>query len=816
MIYFCRQQQRRALVLQHPSLNGIDYVEVCDTGADCGCGRKLFVTLLKDARHVVLTPAQIRINGGAAAVTATGIVAATADATRTITVLLDSSGDFSTYTFGLVATPATSDPPDGFDPQLSSIEISFKAGCDSAGDCAPVECCPPKAAPAPDINYLAKDFEGFTQTMLDRLAVLAPGWRERHPSDIGIALVETLAYVADRLSYQQDAVGTEAYLSTARSRISLRRHARLVDYRLDEGANARVWIFFEALQDGVVVQPHTPVYPLVSGLPAVLQPGTKATRQLDTALAFETLASATLFKKHNEIPFYTWSDSNCCLPPGSTQATLKGAWPNLRAGDVLLFEERVGPLTGQTGDADPANRWVVRVTRIQATDYLNRPLVDPLDSTPITRIWWDPADGPPFPLCLSSTTDSDHGSRAVPDVTVARGNMVPADHGASRPWEDLSPVPAAETAPVAVTGCTCGSSSPTDPPRARYYPQLPAAPLTFAIDFDAAAPASSFLSATGSPKPQLSVRDDRNVLWDVLPDLLSSLESERALTLEIERDGSVYLRFGDGVNGMPADSAASFQARYRTGNGALGNVGRDTLAHVVTTVAGIRSVRNPLAAAGGRDPESMDHIRQTAPFAFRSQLRAVTEADYGVMAQNDAAIREARGTLRWTGSWYTAFVSVEAVLGDTPPAALIASTRDRLDLLRMAGVDLEVEPAILAGLRIEMDICVDADHFQSDVRDALMRVFISGNQCSGRRGMLNAANFTFGQTIYASPLIAAAQSVDGVASATLTVLQRMADPSFNGAAQGFLIMQRLEIARCENDPNRLDRGIFVLHMDGGK
>jgi hypothetical protein len=29
-------------------------------------------------------------------------------------------------------------------------------------------------------------------------------------------------------------------------------------------------------------------------------------------------------------------------------------------------------------------------------------------------------------------------------------------------------------------------------------------------------------------------------------------------------------------------------------------------------------------------------------------------------------------------------------------------------------------------------------------------------------------------------------------------------------------MHRTEIARCDNDPNRLDRGVFVLHMDGGK
>ncbi len=68
-----------------------------------------------------------------------------------------------------------------------------------------------------------------------------PAWTETHAADLGVALVEALAYAADHLSYQQDAVSTEAYIGTARSRISLRRHARLVDYQISEGCNARTW-----------------------------------------------------------------------------------------------------------------------------------------------------------------------------------------------------------------------------------------------------------------------------------------------------------------------------------------------------------------------------------------------------------------------------------------------------------------------------------------------------------------------------------------------------------------------------------------------
>ena len=94
----------------------------------------------------------------------------------------------------------------------------------------------------PEIDYLAKDYASFRRLMLDRMAVLMPHWRERNPADLGVALVETLAYVGDHLSYQQDAVATEAYLGTARRRVSVRRHARLVDYPMHDGCNARAWV----------------------------------------------------------------------------------------------------------------------------------------------------------------------------------------------------------------------------------------------------------------------------------------------------------------------------------------------------------------------------------------------------------------------------------------------------------------------------------------------------------------------------------------------------------------------------------------------
>ena len=101
MIYFCSQANRRELVLSSPKLNGIDYLEVL---GEPGCGKQLAVTFLKDARPLALTTANVLISGGAAVVASSIEPIASEDPT-VVTFDLDHTGDFSTYTFALVAGP---------------------------------------------------------------------------------------------------------------------------------------------------------------------------------------------------------------------------------------------------------------------------------------------------------------------------------------------------------------------------------------------------------------------------------------------------------------------------------------------------------------------------------------------------------------------------------------------------------------------------------------------------------------------------------------------------------------------------------------
>src|SRR5262249_17961315 len=142
--------------------------------------------------------------------------------------------------------------PAGYDPALAFASFSFKAACPSDLDCARAILAAVEVPPEPALNYLAKDYEGFRGLLLDRLSALLPGWTETSPADGLNIVAEVMAAAADRLSYRQDGVGTEAYLGTARSRISVRRHARLLDYRQHDGCTARTWVRVEVDADSAV------------------------------------------------------------------------------------------------------------------------------------------------------------------------------------------------------------------------------------------------------------------------------------------------------------------------------------------------------------------------------------------------------------------------------------------------------------------------------------------------------------------------------------------------------------------------------------
>ena len=438
----------RRVKVRAAQLNGVDSVEVSDDGL------LLTVMFLGKAPHG-LGPENVRIDGGRRITGLTDITVVDVSIEREedpelddlLYVTLDQAGDTSRYVLSLVETdpygrPGT-EPFRGFDQRYHRASFSFRPDCPTPFDCKEDEPETDGFPAAPVVDYTARDYDTIRKLLLDRLALTTPDWVERNPADLGVTLVELLAYTGDQISYQQDAVATEAYLDTARRRVSVRRHVRLIDYAMNDGCTARAYVTVQTAGD-TTLAPGT--FRFASVDVRTLdphdrpEPGTVIDESdlgdLDergSVEVFEPVVAADpleLKVAHNRIRLWTWGGEVCTLPTGATSATLRDEWDDpetcrerrlaLSPGDVLVLEEVKGPRTGTPGDADPRHRQAVRLTSVT-------PGVDRIEDQPVLEVTWAAEDALRFPLCL--TTRGGRDCLPVEDVSLARGNVVLVDHG---------------------------------------------------------------------------------------------------------------------------------------------------------------------------------------------------------------------------------------------------------------------------------------------------------------------------------------------------------------------------------------------------
>ena len=897
----CHKDLRREEVRRNRRLNGLDYLEV-ESNLEVGSGPVTLSVYFLGKAQVELDKSNVIIEGGRRIddIQVEKVVVRryeTVELDDYMEVTVDKPGDFSTYTLRVVERYAQGDwqPHSAFDPRYDRVNFSFMADCPSELDCKPSAICPPETKQEPEINYLAKDYGSFRQLILDRLALVIPDWKERHVPDIGIALAEVLAYVGDHLSYYQDAVATEAYFDTARKRISVRRHARLVDYPLHEGCNARAWVcvdtksdlppldpkdvyfitgFNDILQVAGNVLSENDLRKIPSNLYEVFEPMIDQGKSETNKGKPETDQKIRIYGAHSELNFYTWGNKACCLPRGATQATLIGELIkdkepkkpcekpdnnkpepktaqseqsaaqqaveqseqatsqqgknkdgdpapklHLNPGDVLIFEEIKGPETGHRGDADPKHRHAVRLTAVEAGK-------DCLYDKPVVEISWAEEDALPFPLCLSSLAQTSE-CEILENVSVARGNVILVDHGRTME-EDLGSVPAKKT-----VECCRGEGVLADKTviPGFYRPSLRYFPLTFSQPLAHDSPASKVpVQNVRLALPQITLggklapNDDTK--WVPRFDLLASGPDDQHFVAEMDNDGRAHLRFGDDESGEQPDAGTGFHARYRVGNGLAGNVGAGAISHVVLRKARLSTnslkVRNPIPAQGGTAPEPVAEAKLYAPHTFRKTLqRAITAPDYAAIVEREFKdkVQRAVAKLRWTGSWYEVLVAIDPLGKEEADSKLLSDITGRLHRYRRMGHDLVVRSARRVPLDIEIMVCVLSNYLHGHIKAELIDLFSNRILPDGRRGFFHPDKLSFGEGIYLSRLVGAAQCVEGVESVEITRLKRLNEPdesSDRAIENGIMPLGSFEIARLDNDPSFPENGKLTLDIRGGR
>ena len=761
----CRDEGRRAAVLGG-GLDGIDTVEV-----ERDNQTTLHVFFLKGGVPAGMNhrPDLCRVAGGER-VTNIHVLDTVLQTVPDLhlDVIVDMAGDFSTYTL-TIAGPL-------LDPFFATVPFSFKAGCPSPFDCPGPAPCPEPPDVEPLIDYWVKDYAGFRQALLDWVAARDPNWLERSEADLGIALLDLFAYTADQLSDYQDRVANEMYLGTARQRVSVKRHSALIDYVMHQGANAHAFL-------QVQVQARADV-----SLPAGTQVTTVPDRNADPVV-FETNAAVPLFVEHNRLDVYTWSNDNSCLPAGATQTYLDGWHPNLKPGEYLLFEEVKSPVTRLEADANRTLRQAVQLTGVARAN-------DPLVPRDLTLVSWREEDAIQRSFCLT-TRCADR--TVLREVSVARGNVVPASHG--------------RTTSQSVT-------VPEPPPTDETLCQPPPMSVPSAFSFDLDETPLTFTTEDGDPRDgqsTLRISSPPNEQWQERRTLLESGPFDRDFVVDVDDTGRATIRFGDGTYGRGAAPATVFTVTYRVGNGVAGNVGAEKLMLTPANLGPGGSVRNPLPASGGVGPESVANVQRDAPQAFRAiMLRAVTASDYARAAEKVPGVHRAVAHFRWTGSWHTVFVSIDPVGRTDLSEALKQQVMALLDAYRMADYDLEVRPPQFVSLDIAINVCVLPGFFRAHVEQALYDALSARDLPDGTRGYFHPDNFSFGDPLYLSRLYQAVMAVEGLQSAEVTTFQRWGKQPAGEIAAGVIHTSDVQIVRLDNDPSEQEHGRLVLHMRGGK
>lgn len=706
------------------------------------------------------------------------------------------------------------------DPLRAHVPVRLRPECGDAPDCLAAPAASPPLVP-PDYDTLARDFTALRDMLLDRLLALDPD-AELSEADTTVALIELMAHLGDVLNYRLDRASTETWLTTARRRATVTRHARLVDLPVPPAISA-----------ATVVQVH--VRPTAAGADraVAVRPGDTSSDalgapapQVGSHFTLELDTDVSVRASHGEIAIHDWGEEDAVLTAGATGAILVRPLPGsavplaqwLPVGALLAFEVVAPGAPGEQEDwarrrrswpptdapPGPASSGPTRmplashpaqVVRLTEVAPFTDPLVPGVD---LIRVRWSAADALTRDVPASPTA-----AGGVPRVGVARAGLFPAHHGltidgpgALVPFETLTgghPDPATE-AVAAYLLPQAGSMGLSCAPGGRPWQ----------LETRVVLPGGTVV-----PAPRVT-------------SMLRASPAGFSVVIDHDDEAPPLLRFTTGALGAVPPPPSVVTVRHQVGAGPSGNIAANVLRGLVRTAAppgrpcvweqvhDAVTARNLTPGVGGTAATALDAVRRDAPEAYAAEpRRAVLVGDLPPFALQVPGVARAAARRSWSGSWPVAVVTVEG-RDDEPALPTTTAVASAMDAVRMVGHETVAVPATPVGLLVALTVCLTAT-----TDSALARAEILARLRPGRpAAVFSPDSLALGSAIHLSAVVAAVAAVPGVDAVSVTEARRLGEPA--GTLHRVLAMEPEEIAVCDDDLAAPDRGRLLLTVRGGR
>jgi hypothetical protein len=259
------------------------------------------------------------------------------------------------------------------------------------------------------------------------------------------------------------------------------------------------------------------------------------------------------------------------------------------------------------------------------------------------------------------------------------------------------------------------------------------------------------------------------VRWHQVPAFTASGPRSRHYLLD-HASGRVI--FGDGERGMPLPGGANnVVARYRTGGGPSGNLGRGAIAQIKSPLPRVATVSNPIGADGGAEAESEAAAVARGPKTLSHRGLAVTAPEIEELAMRVAGTYLARvralanldRELRFRPGWVTLLIVPRATdARPLPGAELIrrvqqglaartfAGTQGRLNVVGPGYVQVTVEATIAP---VDLDEAAAVRGRSVAALDRFLHPLSGGPAGTG---------WVFGRDVYLSEICEVLERVEGV------------------------------------------------------